>query len=168
MVLVVGQPVHRRLAGLEATEAARDGDDRSAVHGPAVGGQDELALVVLLDGLCPLAEGKARLEWRRLLHQAVDQVTREDFRVGRDVENGLLRVDLGTLASRLGQGVNEVTLELQEPGFEHGEESAGTGTDDEDVRLDHEVLAAKVGLNAFRACNNLKAGVFKPGRTRAC
>ena len=138
------------------------------MHGAPVGRQDELALVVLLDGLRPLAEREARLERSGLLHEAVDQVARQDLRIGGDVENGLLGVDLGTLSARLGQGVNQVALELQEPGFEHGEEAAGPGTDDEDVRLDHGFRPAKVGFTAGCPCNNGKSGVFNPGPSPAC
>ena len=127
-----------------------------------------MVLVVLDDGLGALSEREARLERGRLLHEAVDEVARQDLGISGDVENGLLGVDLGALSAGLGQGVNQVALELEQPRFEHGEEAARPGTDDEDVRLDHGFRPAKVGVTAGCPCNNGKSGVFNPGPTPAC
>jgi len=44
------------------------------------------------------------------------------------------------LPARLGQGINEMTTQLEQACFEDGEEPAWAGTDDEDVRLDHDRL----------------------------
>ena len=146
----------------KTAESPCDGDDGRTVNRAPVGRHDELVLVILDDGLGPLAEREARLERRRLLHEAVHEVTRQDLRVSGDVEDGLLGIDLGALAARLRQGVNQVALELEQARFEYGEQTARSRSDDEDVRLDHDRLRGEGSFHTGCQGNNGKAPVFTP------
>ena len=167
-VLVFIETIHRRLARFEAAESSGDRDDGGAVHGTAVGGHDELVLLILDDGLCPLSQGEPGLERCGLCHQLVHQVARENLRIGRNVIDRLLGIDLRTLSPRLRQGVDEVAAQLEQPCFEHGEETAGARTDDEDVRLDHGQLRGEGSFHAGCPCNNGKAMVFNARKRPAC
>ena len=137
LIFEVGQLRHRRLARLEASQSAGDGDDGCAVLRAPVGGHDELVFVVFFDLLGALAQGEAGLERLGLFHQAVHQFTRQNRRVSRDVVDGLFGVNLRALTTGLRQGINQVATQFEQSGFKHRKETTRAGSNDEDIRLDH-------------------------------
>ena len=72
---------------------------------------------------------------RSLLDQAVDQVAPLDAREPGDVEDRLLRVHRGDLATELGQRVDHRDAEAAETRVVGGEQAGRTGADDEQVGL---------------------------------
>ena len=136
-VFEVGQLRHRRLARLEATQSAGDGDDGCAVLRAPVGSDDELVFVIFFDLFGALAQSEAWLERLGLFHQAVHQLTRENRRVSGDIVDRLFGINLRTLTTGLRQGINQVAAQFEQSSFKHGKEATRARSNDEDIRLDH-------------------------------
>src|SRR5262245_7933592 len=77
-----------------------------------------------------------RAERLDLRHQLIDQALRGAVGNARNVVDRLLRIELGALAADLVENVDNVRLHIEQAQFEHGEEPAGPGSDDEHVGLD--------------------------------
>ena len=66
-----------------------------------------------------------------LLQQPVDQFLRPADRHRRDVVNRLVRIQLGALAADLGERIDDVRADAEQPEFEDLEQTHGAGADDD-------------------------------------
>ena len=80
-----------------------------------------------------LAKVKLRPERMDLLHQIVDELLPVDHREARNVVDRLLGIELGALAARFRQNVDQMRLDVEQAEFEHGEQADRPGADDRDV-----------------------------------
>ena len=134
VVFVSGNPDRARL---ERAHARRD-DHRLALELGSCAGLDEKCVIVLApDDLYLLAEMHAGVERLDLLEQCVGQFFARAFRDGRDVVDGLVRIELGALPARLTNRIDDLGLEAEEPEFEYLEQAAGARSDNDDVSIDH-------------------------------
>ena len=80
-----------------------------------------------------LVEMKLRSERLDLLHQTVGQLLAGDDRQRWHVVDRLLGIQLGALSAGPAENVDDMTFEIEQPEFEHCEQSARTRADDHDV-----------------------------------
>jgi hypothetical protein len=124
---------HDRLEGADTG----GNDHRAGIEdSPRRGFQLKAGIAERLDFGDLLAEVELRLEVLDLLHELVHQFLRADDRVGRDVVDGLVWIELGALAAGSGQRVDQVGAHAQKAKLEYLEQAAGAGADDDDVSLD--------------------------------
>ena len=122
----------RQRSRAELADAGGDQDDLRA-HLGAVVETDRHAVLALDQGQCGALEEVLRLGQRGLLDQALDQLTALDRREAGHVEDLLLGVHRGDLAAELGQRVDDGDPHAAEAGVVGGEQTGGTGADDEEV-----------------------------------
>ena len=79
----------------------------------------------------PLAEMKLRTERLDLLHQAVGQLLPRDDRQRRNIIDGLFGIKLGALSAGPVENVDDMRLDIEKPQFEHREQTARPGADDD-------------------------------------
>ena len=130
----------RRFLGLERAAAGRDDHALGLEHGAGVGGQAEarsLGRADRLERLDHLVEVEGRAEGLDLLDQVVDQTLAGDDRKTRNVVDRLFGIKLGALPADLGQDVDEMGLDVEQPELEHRKQPARTRPDDHDVGGDH-------------------------------
>jgi hypothetical protein len=72
-----------------------------------------------------------------LLEKVIDEFARKHRWETRNVVDGLLRVDLSALTARNWEVIDEMALPLEKARFEDREQSARTGTDDDNIGLVH-------------------------------
>ena len=138
---------HRRALGLERAAAGGDHDHLHLEHLAEVGGDAEHRIADALDALHHLAEMEGRLERLDLLHQGLGEAMAGDHGKRGNVVDRLFRIELGALAAGLVEDVDEMGLDVEQAEFEHREQSARSGADDEHVSLDrigHGSLAAVI------------------------
>ncbi len=129
---------NRRLLGHERAAAGRDqhafgGDLRPRVGGHAEGRMLGVAQRLhLLHHLAHMKDGVERLD---LLDQVVDEPLRGHFGEAGNVVNRLFRVEFGALAAGLGQNVDQMAFDVEQPQLEHREQARGARADDDDVGL---------------------------------
>ena len=68
-----------------------------------------------------------------MLHKVIDQISGQHFRETRNIINGLFGIQLTALTTGLGQGINQMTLELQQPRLKNGKQTGWTSPNNEDV-----------------------------------
>src|SRR5450631_746286 len=68
-----------------------------------------------------------------LLQQSVDQLLAGDFRETRNIIDRLFGIKLRALAARFWQDIDQMGFDVEETKLEHGEETGGTGADDDDI-----------------------------------
>ena len=73
---------------------------------------------------------------RDLLHQAVDEFLRAADRQRRDVVDRLVGIQLGALAARVLEGVDDVALDAEQAELEDLEQAGRAGADDQGIGLD--------------------------------
>ena len=73
---------------------------------------------------------------RDLLHQAVDEFLRAADGQRRDVVDRLVGIQLGTLAARVLERVDDVALDAEQAELEDLEQAGGAGADDQGVGFD--------------------------------
>jgi hypothetical protein len=135
-LLVPLDPVELEAPRLERAHAGGD-EHRAGEEARAAGGLDaEPAVGLLLDHGHFLAEVEGRMERLDLLEQVVGQLAAGAHRHGRNVVDRLVGIELDALAAGIGQGVDDVRLDLQQPELEHLEQPDGAGPDDERVGVD--------------------------------
>ena len=74
-----------------------------------------------------------RIERLDLLQQPVDQLLAGDDGQAGNVVDRLFRIELGALAARPVQDVDQMAFEIQQPQLEHGEQADGACADDGDI-----------------------------------
>src|SRR5271167_669936 len=116
--------------------AGGDDDDLHLEDLAEIGGDAEHRIADTLDTLHHLAEMVGRLERRDLLHQRVSEAMAGHHGDRGNVVDRLFRIELGALAAHLVEDVDEMGLDVEQAEFEHGEQPAGSGADDEHVSLD--------------------------------
>ena len=77
--------------------------------------------------------GAERLD---LLQQPVGELLPGDDRQPGNVVDRLFGIELGALAARLVEDVDDVRLDVDEPQLEHGKQADGAGADDHGIGLD--------------------------------
>ena len=93
---------------------------------------------------------ECRLEGLDLLHQVGDQLGAGADWHCRNVVDGLLRVQPAALAPDGRQGIDDVSLDSQQPEFEDLKQAAGACTDDQCVCLnDHMLVDADSGSRSL-------------------
>jgi len=95
---------------------------------------------------------KIRMERPDLFHQAIRQFLRTAYGQGRDVIDGLVRIELGALPTHLLQRIHDVGVNIQEPQLEYLEQAAGAGAYDDYVSFDGHFLPACVFLYRTGFC----------------
>ena len=83
-----------------------------------------------------LAEMELRVERLDLLQQPVGQLLAGDDGQAGNVVDRLFRIELGALAARPVQDVDQMAFEIEQPQLEHGEQADGAGADDGDIGFD--------------------------------
>ena len=136
----------RRPLGLERATARRDHDHLAEKRDARVGGQAEAAVCLARQRLDHLAEMEGRMEGMDLLHQLLDQPLAGDDRIAGNVVDRLLRIELGALAARLVENVDERAADVEQAKLEDGEQPDRAGADDDHVGLDD--LAGAIDLYA--------------------
>ena len=81
--------------------------------------QQPAAIVLLLQRLDLLAQMQRGGKWGDLLTQALYQFGTGAGLDAGQVINGLVRIQLGTLAAQMGQGVNQMDMQALQPELEH-------------------------------------------------
>jgi len=79
---------------------------------------------------------EGRAEGRDLLEQCIGQAAAGAERHAGDVVDGFVGVELDALATRGGQGIDDMRLDLQQAQLEHLEQAGRPGADDHGVGLD--------------------------------
>ena len=116
----------------------------------ALGSGDlKAAIFQFFKGLGPFPQGIPGLERTDLLQQPVDQVAGQNLGVGRDVVDGLFRVDLRALPAGFGQGVDQVAAQLEQPSLENGKQAGGPGADDDQIGFYHDSFSDFWAPNAW-------------------
>src|SRR5579862_8104365 len=72
-----------------------------------------------------------------LLEELLDQSFTGDHRIAGDVVDRLLRIELGALAARLVEDVDDGRAQIEKAELEDSKQTDGTGPDDDHVLLDH-------------------------------
>ena len=92
-----------------------------------------------------------------LFHQTVHQFLRAANRNSRDVIDGFVRIEFGTLAADVHQRVHDLRLDVQQAEFKNLEQAAGARTDDYYVCFDcHNVTVRNFfGVSGIEASNEL-------------
>jgi hypothetical protein len=126
--------VERRAVRPEGADAGRHDDGPRQDAGPGRG-LDPETIAVRHQRRHLLAEVPGRVEGRRLLDEAVDEIGCIDLRMARDVVDRLLGIERGALAARHVEGVDDMAAHAQHPALEDGEQPDGPGADDDDVGL---------------------------------
>ena len=72
-------------------------------------------------------------EGRDLRHQVVGQLLAGDHGKARNVVDRLFRIELGALAARTVENVDEVAFDVEQPEFEGREQPAGARANDNDI-----------------------------------
>src|SRR5208283_3948674 len=131
------------LEGLRALDAdaprlkrpeARGNDDGARVEArTARGAEPEAPALVTRKFRHLMSQVQLRLERLDLLQQPVDQLLCAAHRQRRDVVDGLVGIELGTLSARMLQRVDHVRADAEESQLEHLEQPAGSGADDDDL-----------------------------------
>jgi hypothetical protein len=86
-----------------------------------------------------LAQVEGRREGLDLLQQVVGQFLAGADGHGRDVVDGLVRIQLHALAANYRQRIDHVRLDFQQAEFEHLEQADRAGADDDGVGIDDAV-----------------------------
>jgi hypothetical protein len=140
---VVDLPVLERVGALDAEPARLEGAEAGGDHDRPCqearagrGAEVEAAVLAPLQLDDFLAEMKLRAERLDLLEQPVDEFLGAAHRHGRDVVDGLVRIQLGALAARVPQGVHDVGLDAQQPQLERLEQAGRPRPDDDGIGLD--------------------------------
>ena len=129
-------PRDRRALRLERAATCGDHHRLAAEGGAGVGGESEAAVIEPFQRLDHLAEMELRFERLDLLQQIVHQPLGADLGVTGNVVDRLLGIELGALAARPVENVDEVAFDLEEPELEDREQPDRAGSDDHDVRFD--------------------------------
>ena len=123
-------------AGFKTAQSPCDGDVGCDVNGAHVCGYFEAIVLDGFNAFSPFAQGKSGFKRLGLLHQVVDEVAGQNIWKTRDVVDGFFGVNLGELAARLRQGIDEMAAEFEQSGFKNGEQSNRTSADDDDICFD--------------------------------
>src|SRR5690606_34205713 len=95
-----------------------------------------------------LAKVHAAVKRLDLLQEVVCQLFSRAYGDSRDVVDRLVRVKLGTLAAGFRNRIDNLRLQPQQAELEHLEQAARTGSDDNDICIDH----SSAPLNSRRYC----------------
>ena len=104
--------------------------------GAGIGLELPAAVGQLLQRRRHLAEMELRIERLDLLQQPVDQFLAGDDGKARNVVDRFFRIELGALAARPVEDVDQMAFEIEQPQLEHGEQADGAGADNDDVGFD--------------------------------
>ncbi len=80
---------------------------------------------------------KLRRERLDLLHQFLGEIMPADDGPCRDVVDRLFRIELGTLATRAIQDIDEMAFEIVEAKFKHREQADRPGANDHNIGFDN-------------------------------
>ena len=100
---------------------------------PDVRGEPPFAVGGLVEARGHFAEMEDGLERRNLLHQPVGQLLAGADGQAWDVVDRFLGVELGALAARPVENIDQVRLELGEPKLEHGEQAHRARANNDDI-----------------------------------
>ena len=135
----------------EAAGARGDHDHRRLEGLPEAGREPPAAVAQTLELLGLLTEMEDRIERPDLLHQEVGQILAGAVRHRRDVVDRLVGIELGALAARPVEVVDQVALDVEQAGLEHREQADRPGADDHHIgpnRVGAERLGAdQIGLH---------------------
>ncbi len=120
----------------EGPAARGDHQDLAFELGAAIGGEPE-AVIEALETFDPLIEMELGAEGLDLCHEPVGQLLAADHGEPRDVVDRLLWVELGALAARAVENVDDMGLDVDEAELEHGKEAYGPCPYNDGVGLDH-------------------------------
>ena len=127
--------VHAQRHGLEGADPARD-HHGAGVEGLAGAGGDVKTPAFAGFHFGDLAlQMKDRRERLDLLQQPIHQLLGVAHRNGRNVVDGLVRVELRALAAGRGHGVHDVRLDAEQAEFEDLEQAARAAADNDDIRV---------------------------------
>ena len=101
---------------------------------PRIGLHIEAAVLALTQRGDFLAEMQRCIERGDLLQQAVDELLRAADRQRGDVVNRLVGIELGALAARRAERVDEMAADPQQSELEHLEKTTGAGANDDRLR----------------------------------
>ena len=79
----------------------------------------------------------AAVEWLDLLEQGICQFLSGANRNAGDIVDRLVRIKLAALTTRLPDGIDNLSFQAEEPELEDLEQAAGTGADNDCIRIDH-------------------------------
>ena len=136
---------HRRTLRLERAAAGRHDQHGALEHLAAIGGDAETRIADLLNALHHLVQVELRIERLDLLHQALGEALAGDHRDAGNVVDRLLGIQFGALSADLVQDVDQMHLDVEQPEFKHGEQSAGARANNKDIgfnRFAHGLLCA--------------------------
>ncbi len=137
---------HRRPLGLERAAAGGDHHHLAEKGGAGVGGQAETSVRLAFERLDHLGEMEARMKGMDLLHQLLDQLLAGDLGIAGNVVDRLLGIELGALAARPVENVDQGAAQIEQTEFEDGEQADRPGAHDDHVGLDH--FAAAIAAHA--------------------
>ncbi len=110
---------------LERTDARRD-DHRAGIESSTGGRAQREATVFALRELRDfLSQVERRVERTDLLHQPVHELLRAAHGQRRNVVDRFVGIELGALAARVRERVDEMRADTQKPELEHLEQAAG-------------------------------------------
>lgn len=130
--LIRFNPGNRGLFGHKGS-AARSNHDNGRAQGGALIRCKHPVFAVAFQFLGHLAKMERGAKGFDLLHQPVGQFLARDGRQGRNVVNGLFRVQLGALAAWFFKDIDQMGLEIEQAKFENGKKPHGPRADDDNV-----------------------------------
>jgi hypothetical protein len=74
-----------------------------------------------------------------LLEQALSQFVAGAHWDTRNVINGFVGIKLTALPARLANGIDDFGFQTQQPQFENLKQAAGSGSDNDDICIDHQI-----------------------------
>ena len=152
--LIVLDARHRRPLRLERSAAGGDHHHLAEKGGAGVGGEPESPVRLAAERLDHLGEMEGRMEGMNLLHQLLDQVLAGDDRIAGDVVDRLLRIELGALAARPVENVDQGAADIEQAELEDGEQADRPGADDDHVGLYDLGLATPVHARVIHSARN--------------
>ena len=139
-VVKLFQSIDAQQFGLESAHAGGDEDCFCQEPGAFGGFDKKAAIFPLFDDADFLAVVKGRAERVNLLEQVVGQFLAGIDRNGWNVVNRLVGIKLDALAARIGQRVDDMRLDFQQPEFKHLKQTHRPGADDDGIGFDGAVM----------------------------
>src|SRR5882672_5185637 len=121
---------------LKRTDAARNDDGAREKRSVSRSAHPEALLAALADLCDLLSEVKGRVKRLDLLQQPVDEFLGAAHRQRRNVVDRLVGIELGALTAGMGERVDDVRRDPEQPELEDLEQPARSCADDHDVALD--------------------------------
>ena len=112
-----------------------------------------------------LAQMKLGVEGLDLLHQPIDQLLGAAHGQRRNVVDRLIRIELGALAARMRERVDDVRADTQQAELEDLEQAAGSCADDDDVGADRLRATGRMGCSSDSSVQ-WRAGIVADTRMR--